>query len=676
MPGPTSVSVADTLSGLKLTSAFSKVDPSSLATPESDLKCTHINLDWTLDFITSTVDAKVILSCETFKENLPHLILDATKSILVTKVNINSSDASLEVPFEVMTSEKDGINEIFGNPLKLILPSTFPASTFAIEIKYQIDSTASAFQWLTAEQTAEKLQPYMFSQCQAIHARSMVPCIDSPAMKVTYEAKVSVPTWCTVLMSAISANIDGQPTLVENLETTTTESKSDGIMKEPYHCHFWRQDVPMPPYLIAIAAGVLESREISPRVKIWAEPSMVDQAKFEFEDTESFLSIAESLTCPYMWERYDLLCLPPSFPYGGMENPCLTFVTPTLLAGDKSLADVVAHEISHSWTGNLITNHTWEHFWLNEGWTMWLQRKIMKRMKGESQAFFDLDASQGYIHLEDDINAPAFQKNPELTRLVPPLDGVDPDDSFSSVPYEKGFTLLYTLESIVGHEAFEQWAKEKYIQTFKYKTVTTYEFIALFLETFADNETIANFEWEKWLFNEGLPDKDKYITYDDSMKKQADSLSQIFLDATDFSVTIENDFDTWPTIQKLVFLTNLIQDSTNLQNKEAAFTEDKCKWMDTQVKNALSETKNSEVRFKWLLLCINNGNDFVLENALDFVSSQGRMKFVRPLYRALTMSNNKNMIDAAVANFQKHELAYHPICRKMVSVDIKNAVEG
>lgn len=186
----------------------------------------------------------------------------------------------------------------------------------------------------------------MMMQCEAIHARSLFPCQDTPAVKTPYSATVTAPSWCIALMSALQQG-EGECDL--SLRTVK-----------------WSQPVPVPSYLVALAAGELESREISPRVKVWAEPSVVDSAAFEFSETEAFLSTAESLTLPYVWGRYDVLCLPPSFPYGGMENPCLTFATPTLLAGDKSLADVIAHEIAHSWTGNLVTNCTWEHFWLNE----------------------------------------------------------------------------------------------------------------------------------------------------------------------------------------------------------------------------------------------------------------------------------------------------------------------
>ena len=296
----------------------------------------------------------------------------------------------------------------------------------SVNFIYETSTHASAIQWLPAAATAEKKHPYVFTQCQAIHARSLLPCQDSPGVKTTYTAEVTSPEWCTVLMSAVAEN--------------KTHHKGKSV-------HTWNQKVPTPAYLIALAAGSLDHRDISNRVRVWSEPSVVDKAASDFSGTEDFVKAAEHYTIPYEWGRYDVLCMPPAFPYGGMENPCLTFVTPTLLTGDKSLADVIMHEIAHSWTGNLVTNATWNHFFLNEGWTMWLQRKIEYRIKGgiEHQK---LSAQSGFNHLKDDITL--FGETNPLTSLVCPLGDQDPDDSFSSVPYEKGFNLLYYLETIIG----------------------------------------------------------------------------------------------------------------------------------------------------------------------------------------------------------------------------------
>jgi leukotriene-A4 hydrolase len=246
------------------------------------------------------------------------------------------------------------------------------------------------------------------------------------SVKTTYTATVTAPNWCTVLMSALENFTPSSP---------LKPAKGGEEEKGEKNTFFWTQPVPTPAYLIALAAGELASKDISNRVRIWSEPSVVEAAWFEFSQTEDFLVAAEKITgCPYEWTRYDVLCLPPSFPYGGMENPCLTFATPTLLAGDKSLADVIAHEIAHSWTGNLVTNHTWNHFWLNEGWTVWLERKIISKVNNNAD-FGKLSAQIGWKHLVDDVLR--MGQNDPFTSLVWPLNGQDPDDAFSSVPYEK-----------------------------------------------------------------------------------------------------------------------------------------------------------------------------------------------------------------------------------------------
>lgn len=301
-----------------------------------------------------------------------------------------------------------------------------------IEISFETSPKSSALQWLTPEQTSGKEHPYLFSQCQAIHCRAILPCQDTPSVKLTYSAEVSVPKELVALMSAIR---DG--------EAPDPEDPSRKIYR-------FSQKVPIPCYLIALVVGALESRQIGPRTLVWSEKEQVEKSAYEFSETESMLKIAEDLGGPYVWGQYDLLVLPPSFPYGGMENPCLTFVTPTLLAGDKSLSNVIAHEISHSWTGNLVTNKTWDHFWLNEGHTVYLERHICGRLFGEK--FRHFHALGGWGELQNSIKT--FGDTHPFTKLVVDLTNVDPDVAYSSVPYEKGFALLFYLEQLLGGPEF------------------------------------------------------------------------------------------------------------------------------------------------------------------------------------------------------------------------------
>lgn len=247
----------------------------------------------------------------------------------------------------------------------LVTKFYFTPNSLIVRIDYETSNRASGLQWLTPEQTLGKQHPYLFSQCQAIHARSVLPCQDTPAVKFTYEATVEHPKELTALMSA----------LVEKKETGVTKFK---------------QEVPIPAYLLAIAIGDLVSRPLGPHSNVWAEAGIVDAAAEEFSETDKMLKTASDICGPYVWKQYDLLVMPPSFPFGGMENPCLTFVTPTVLAGDKSLADVVAHEIAHSWTGNLVTNKNFEHFWLNEGFTVFVETKIVGRLQGNKERDFHM----------------------------------------------------------------------------------------------------------------------------------------------------------------------------------------------------------------------------------------------------------------------------------------------
>ncbi|MEE6519831.1 hypothetical protein FKM82_017582, partial [Ascaphus truei] len=263
-------------------------------------------------------------------------VLD-TKDLTIKSVVVNGQKATFVL----------GQSHSFkGTPLEITLP--FPLTRgqeIIVGICYETSPKSSALQWLTPEQTAGKKHPYLFSQCQATHCRTIVPCQDAPSVKFTYYCQVSIPKELVALMSAIN----------------------DGDIPDPEDCkrkiYRFRQNVPIPSYLIALVVGAVEGRKLGPRTVVWTEKELMDASAYEFAETEKMLKHAEDLVGPYVWERYDLLILPPSFPYGGMENPCLTFVTPTVLAGDRSLASVIAHEISHSWTGNLVTNKTWEHFW-------------------------------------------------------------------------------------------------------------------------------------------------------------------------------------------------------------------------------------------------------------------------------------------------------------------------
>uniref|UniRef100_A0A7N8XHD9 Leukotriene A-4 hydrolase n=1 Tax=Mastacembelus armatus TaxID=205130 RepID=A0A7N8XHD9_9TELE len=576
----------------------------------------HLNLSFHLDFDRHIIRGKVELTVEALEDRFSALTLD-TKDLKIISALANGQPARFSL----------GPKHSFkGTPLDITLPFEISRGQHVIvEVTYETSTSASALQWLTPEQTAGKKQPYLFSQCQAHHCRSMVPCQDSPSVKHTYYAQVSVPKDLVAVMSAMR---DGQEDDPQDSNRTI---------------YRFRQPVLFLPSVYCITIVITCSREIGPRSRVWSEKEFVDKAAFEFSETETMLKTAEDLVGPYVWGQYDILVLPPSFPYGGMENPCLTFATPTLLAGDKSLSDVIAHEISHSWTGNLVTNKTWEHFWLNEGHTVYLERMIGRCMKSEQ--FRQFDAIGGWKDLQDSVNT--FGANNPLTNLVPSLQDVDPDDAFSSVPYEKGFALLYHLEELMGGpEVFMGFVKS-YIQMFAYSSVTTEEWKNYLFTYFKDKVNILKkVDWNAWMFTPGMPPVKPQ--YDTTLADACIALSQKW---------IKSCFD-WKSCFLTLWFGSVPQDPLPLSHVK--------KMQEVYDLNAYM---NSEIRFRWLRLCVRSRWEEAVPTALKMATEQGRMKFTRPLFREVY--NFEKYRDEAVRVFLASQAAMHPVTSGLVAKDLK-----
>lgn len=611
-------------------------DPCTFSEPKECI-CTYIK--WFVDvlFDKHILDCRAELDFEVKGNGVENLVLD-TRDITVTQVN---NDAG-----EILKYSFGGAHEAFGTPLNIELPNAMKRdSKLHISISYQTSKTASAAQWLTPEQTAGKKHPYFFTQCQAIHARSLMPCQDTPSVKTPYQAEITVPKDLVALMSAIGTGNRVHPQNPDMVTFTFT------------------QKVAIPSYLIALVVGALVSQDVGPRSKVWTEKEMLEMSAWEFAEVESQLSTAEQITFKYVWGRYDLLILPPSFPYGGMENPCLTFVTPTLLVGKgggRPLTSVVAHEISHSWTGNLVTNRTWEHFWLNEGFTVFLERKILGRRRGEKMV--DFGYIGGWKTLKDSVKQ--FPADSPATQLVQVLKETDPDDSFSSVPYEKGSCFLYYLEQILGGpEVFEPFLRS-YLETYQNQTVTTSEWKSYLEGYFHDKRDIlSQVDWNAWLNKPGMPPVDLINWYDTTLTDPCSALCERWLQASEAELGTfsSDDIKDFSPPQVVEFLAQLVD-----KTSDKPLPISHLRTMDKAYR--LTPSKNSEIKFRWLRLCVRSAYREQYSETVDFITMQGRMKFIRPLYKELYA--RKESKDLAVKTFQEHRKFYHPIAESLIAKDL------
>ncbi|KAF9921851.1 Leukotriene A-4 hydrolase [Linnemannia zychae] len=604
-------------------------DPNSQSNLD-EVKTSHIHLNLAVDFVTKTLSGSAELDIEAIADIVSKLILD-TSYLAIKSVTLDGT------PLKHTMADRD---EKYGSALTIELGKTLNKGDKAkIVIDYSTTDECTACQWLEPSQTVGKKHPYLFTQCQAIHCRSMVPCQDSPSIKLTYSANINAPL--RAVMSAV-------PTGEEKQANGTTTYK-------------FQQKTRMPSYLIALAVGNLEGREIGPRSTVWTEPEVIEAAAWEFVDTESFIRTGEELLTPYDWGRYDLLVLPASFPYGGMENPCLTFVTPSLLAGDRSLVDVVAHEIAHSWMGNLVTTENWEHFWLNEGFTVFVERKILGRMQGNEHAEFS--AIIGHKALVESVDI--YGKEHPFTALRPCLRGEDPDDAFSSIPYEKGFNLLYYLEKhLGGPDVFEPYLRA-HVQEFAGRSINTDDWKA-FLYSFMEKnfgqekvDLLNQVDWEAWLAGTGMPPVEN--KFDDTLAKECNCLCKRWDNSrhvekpTEFS---SKDIEGFSSNQKVVFLERVSElDSLPHSHLEL---------MDELY--GLTQVRNAEVRFRWHMVCLKANYEKMYPEVAQFASTMGRMKFCRALLRALYLA--KNGSELARETFIKNRSFYHPIAATMIAKDL------
>ncbi len=565
----------------------------------------RLSLKLAVDFTAKRIDGEVVLA---FGDPVSGVLDLDTKGLEIRAVQVPGQGP---IPWELGEADP-----ILGSRLRV----TAPAGTREVAIRYRTAPDAMALQWLDPEQTEGKVAPYLFSQCQQIHARTMVPCQDTPIARVSYQAEVTVPEGLTAVMSA---GPDGD------------EATLDGR-----HVFRFTMPQPIPSYLLALAVGRLESRDLSPRSRVWAEPETVEAAAWEFAGVEEMILKAESLFGPYPWDRYDMLVLPPSFPYGGMENPRMTFLTPTLLAGDRSLVDVVAHELAHSWTGNLVTNASMEHFWLNEGFTVWAERKILRALHGDDAAA--LGWATGQKALEDSLER--FKKEPHLTVLRLHLEGIDPDDAFSSIPYEKGARLVAALERQAGEDRFQRFLRE-YMDAFRFTSITTEQFCAFVDEKLPGALVAVNAR--AYLDEPGMP-----ATAPTFQSTQLDSLTALAESWTTGGRPSPQQIAAWTPSELLVYL----------QKLPRQFTQADCAWLDAHFK--LMDRGNHEILVEWLTLAAAADYEPAFPRIREVLARVGRMKYLRPLYGALGQHARTRALARGI--FAAASPGYHGLSRRVV----------
>jgi aminopeptidase N len=586
----------------------------------ADFVTKHLTLDLTTDFAAQQLKGTVVLDLERKRDGADALVLD-TRDLDVGAVEADDGSGR----WSAAHFELGARDATLGSPLTVHLPT----SATRVRIAYASRPEATGLQWVEPKQTAGGKHPFLYTQAQAIHARSFVPLQDTPQVRFTYDATIHTPV---ELVAVMAAEFD-------------PKAKKDGAFE-------FRMPQPIPSYLIALAVGDLVFQPMSERTGIWAEPAVAKKAAWEFADAERMTQKAEALYGAYRWGRYDVLVLPPSFPWGGMENPRLTFATPTVLAGDRSLVSLVAHELAHSWSGNLVTNATWRDAWLNEGFTTYFEGRIMEAVYGAARADMERGLSQ------DDIRATLAAFEPAdraLGRLTPDLRGRDPDDGFGSVPYDKGALFLRNVEHRLDRERFDALVKG-WFDGHAFTSQTTADFVA-YLDTQLTAEEKAKVTprfLASWIEGEGIP-ADAVFVQSDALTK-VDALREAWQkDGAIGPLTAAA--KAWSVPEWSRFLDGLPRELAG----------DRMAALDARF--GFTASTNAEVKHAWLKLAIAT-RYAPADPALEaYLTSVGRRKLIVPLYRELVKSPEG--LARAQAIYAKARPMYHSVARSTIEPILK-----
>lgn len=575
-------------------------DPHSYADP-SVAVVKHLDLDIKVDFASKLLTGTAVWTIENLARS--NKIVFDIRNLTISKIIIDNKEATYKLGDE---------KEFLGRPLTV----NIKPNTSKVSIYYTTAADAPALQWLSPQQTAGKKYPFLFTQSQAILARTWIPCQDSPGIRFTYNATVTVPKDLLALMSA-------------------QNPKS----KNPTGTYHFKQPHAIPSYLMALAVGDIGFKAVNNRAGVYAEPSVLEKAAWEFADMGKMIQTAEKLYGPYKWGRYDVLVLPPSFPFGGMENPMLTFATPTILAGDRSLVSLVAHELAHSWSGNLVTNATWNDFWLNEGFTTYLERRIVEGVYGKEDAKMqEFLGRQNLINLVKELGT----TNPD-TRLKVDFTDRDPDEGVTDIAYEKGYSFLRTIEEAVGRGKFDAFLKE-YFNSHAFKSVTTKQFLSYLDSNLIKGDTSvkARINSYAWIYQPGIPEN---IFPADAVRfKAIDTLIGNWKQSGNIQALNKKKFN---TNQYLYLISHL----------PPAITVEQMAELDKQFK--FTTSGNAEIQTAWYTLAIRRKYIPAYSNIENFLTEVGRRKFLMPLYKELITTAEGKIWAKKI--YQKARPNYHSV---------------
>ena len=587
-----------------------------------EVRLTHIDLNLDVNFDAKVLDGIATLDFERIKPDANTLVLD-TKDLLIKSVRLFAGD----IPEAESEYTIDAADKVLGEALRITLSD----KTDKILISYRTSPQAEGLQWLSPAQTAGKEKPYLFSQAQAINARTMAPLQDTPAVRMTYSATLRVPDGLRPLMSA-----------------------SQGEQDENGEYHF-DMPQPIPSYLIAIAVGDIKFKAINDHIGVYAEDYILDASVDEFAETPLMEEANTRLYGPYRWGRYDLIVLPPSFPYGGMENPRLSFMTPTLIAGDKSLTNVVAHELAHSWSGNLVTNSSWRDAWLNEGFTSYVENRVMEELYGKRRAVMEQA-----LDMEGLKRALSEAKSPELTHLKLPADMQHPDDAFTLVSYIKGANFLFFLEDRFGRDKFDPFLKAWFNDN-AFESVTTEDFIRYLHENLhKDNpEALTRAELDAWVYGPGLPEtarKPESDAFNDVTK-----LLEAWLARESNGDAMLEASKKWSTHEWLHML-NSLDDFGDIDVKKLEALDETYSFTGTQ---------NAETAFAWYMQAIKGGYEPAFPALEEFLMTVGRGKFIYRLYGALKDTDREDIQLWTADIYEAARPGYHPIAQRRIDDILK-----